>query len=695
MSLYKFFLNSITVSERRDSRIKFFILSIADTKITMGKISGSRLSIPRNPKVSKKSVPKMGVLEMEMEPLTRRKATNGDTDDDAEHAQNGGESSSLIYGMTNYQRKTTFSMLALALLVGLFLFQIGETVQKDTFGVDEDGHSEFDHVEKKPPAKNFHTNGGSFGGINNIAHPGGAKAAANGEGVAFQDIIIPKSNVGHAIPSINRPNFVNAWGHYVHDEHRSPYASHLYDVAKEELEEHQAKYLVKMQKVREEWGAWDFRDPRAEKQEKTNSLDSEYEGRAAADFSKASHKDLPVEDFPPDAWQADEEYLANFLSEGKKLVNRVREGIYAEVGWPKKDDDAEYMEKREQVMKIHVWDPSECKTDSDNKNEIAQANIDCGKAAKMGIARLEKHSFEGLVRKLLHAMMTNDEFYAVLGGHSAAAGHGNDFQQNRIITFHHVMEPLFDKLGVKLISRNMGMGGVGTLQFSLAGGDLYGETDILEWDSGMTEKGSPVDFFNKQAVLSGERVPIIMTQYFFDIMNESNGTAWMGDYIPKNEANVFPDTTYENCKEQTWAARWFNQKEEKYNAVCWEPRSDFEPEVKQGKKPGSQVGWHPGTRQHKWSGRKLALVILEALRVAFERWEDGIVKDGCPLAASHWHVEDSYNLIRKNLRTHINTPKPDEKEGDPRSACEKMYPWMPRICRVQMHGEFDTIYIVL
>lgn len=39
-------------------------------------------------------------------------------------------------------------------------------------------------------------------------------------------------------------------------------------------------------------------------------------------------------------------------------------------------------------------------------------------------------SFDGLVRRLLHAIMTNDEFTVVVGGHSAAAGHGNHFHQN-------------------------------------------------------------------------------------------------------------------------------------------------------------------------------------------------------------------------------------------------------------------------
>jgi hypothetical protein len=35
-----------------------------------------------------------------------------------------------------------------------------------------------------------------------------------------------------------------------------------------------------------------------------------------------------------------------------------------------------------------------------------------------------KRSFDGLVRRLLHAMMTQDTFTVVLGGHSAAEGQG-------------------------------------------------------------------------------------------------------------------------------------------------------------------------------------------------------------------------------------------------------------------------------
>jgi hypothetical protein len=503
--------------------------------------------------------------------------------------------------------------------------------------------------------------GNSFGGINNVGSPGGAKAAANEDGVAFADIIIPVSNVGHATPSLNRANLVNLWGHYFHDEHYSPYASHLYKgKPKEELDTEQEKYIEKMKRVRKEWGAWDFQDPDPNKE------------RKAANFN-TPYKDLKVSNFPESSWQADKDYNILFLKESKALVKRMQHAIYAEYGWPLTDDmSAEDLDKHEKAWKIQVIEATD---PGHPKGHWAGSMTD-------GIASLTKSAMDGLVRKLLHAMMTHDDFYAVLAGHSAAAGHGNNFQQNRILTFQQIMEPVFDKLGMRLISRNMAMGGVGTLQFSFAGGDLYGEADIIEWDSGMTENGVSVDFFNKQAILSGERVPVLITEKPFQILVETDGMAYLGRYI--NDKPIFPETTLENVQTLPYAAQWHDEKEDKYNAICWEPRSDFEPTLSQKDKPDSQLGWHPGNRRHTWSGRKLALIVLHGLSIALDVWEGGIQDAGVPLAEKYWHVRAEYESIREKLRTHVTTPQPDN--ADVRSPCEKMIPWLPRVCRVQMHG---------
>lgn len=508
-----------------------------------------------------------------------------------------------------------------------------------------------------------HTSSG-FGGIHNVGQPGGAKAARNGDHDHDAHIFIPTSNVGHAVPSLNHANQRNLWGHYVHDEHRSPYASHLYDKTKEFLDQQQVLHEAKMTKVREEWGAWNMHDPAG----------VDY-GRTLPDFHLYDYRDIPREEFPPDAWQSDPEYLEAFFKEARGLVTRIQEGIYAEYGSPHQKQNSPNLtqaelEERNQKWKIHLYD---------NHTELSAL-------PNQGLAKLSKAAWEGLVRKLLHSMITHDQFYVVLAGHSAAAGHGNNFQQNRVITFHRLMEPVFDKLGMQLVSRNMGMGGVGTLHFSLGGGDLYGEADIMEWDSGMTEKGPPVDFFNKQAILSGERLPVLITDYPFNVLEETNNTAWMGQYI--NDYGMIPPTTLENQDGVPFAARWLDGKDQKYNAICWEPRRNVEPKWKQAEHPGSQVSWHPGWRFHQWQGRKLAMIVLAALQEAINVWEGGLADEGSPLPDSYWHVGERYKVVRQALRTHITTPKAGAQgeEEDVRSDCEKMLPWMPRVCRVQMHG---------
>jgi len=86
-----------------------------------------------------------------------------------------------------------------------------------------------------------------------------------------------------------------------------------------------------------------------------------------------------------------------------------------------------------------------------------------------------KRSFEGLVRRLLHAIMTNGTFTVALAGHSAAAGHGNHFRESYIMTMHKIMAPIFARLGVQLITHNFSQGGLGTIQNAMGAGDLYGQ----------------------------------------------------------------------------------------------------------------------------------------------------------------------------------------------------------------------------
>lgn len=99
-----------------------------------------------------------------------------------------------------------------------------------------------------------------------------------------------------------------------------------------------------------------------------------------------------------------------------------------------------------------------------------------------------------------------------MGGHSSAAAHGNHFQQSYTLQVQRALEPLFARLGVYHISRNVGMGGLGTAHNSLGSASIYGgDNAILWWDSGMTENSMPQkDLFVRQGLLSPEKVPLLM-----------------------------------------------------------------------------------------------------------------------------------------------------------------------------------------
>ena len=149
------------------------------------------------------------------------------------------------------------------------------------------------------------------------------------------------------------------------------------------------------------------------------------------------------------------------------LFRRMKEGIYTEYGHPTPiplDVTSDAYHTQQALWQIQIYNPDTENCTQPTKN--VPYTVDCGPPHKdNGLATFHVTAWQGFVKKLLHAMLTNDDFYVVLGGHSAAAGHGNDFQQNRILHgFHYIMEPVMDKLGIRLLSRNMGMGGVGTFR---------------------------------------------------------------------------------------------------------------------------------------------------------------------------------------------------------------------------------------
>jgi len=542
------------------------------------------------------------------------------------------------------------------------------------------------NIEPEQKYGTFHQAG--FGGILNTAHHAGMRHRhrhrhrrhlAGGDNNNDHHIAVPISAVPHAVPSLTAENIENLHGHYVHDEHFSPFASPLYARPKIELQAEQKEFLQKMEQVRSDWGSWDF------KEEFTKI-------RPLANYEKVPYKDMKREEFPDKSWQTDEDYTRTLISEGRKLMSRMREGIYAEYGHPTRDfdlnEDKEKIKERDALFEVHV----------------VETIGDAPDHTKLGVAWITEKGFEALVKKLLHGMMTNDEFYYIMGGHSAAAGHGNNFQQQYTMQFANIMEPVFHKLGMRLIARNLAMGGLGTAHFSLGSNTLYGETDFLLWDSHMTEKtAEDIDVFHKQALLGGERVPILFGGQWSNLEEETGGpgSLWGGDrmlghgIIPLttgyNQVETLPVATqYQECDDNVMELCSSRANENKYHNACWEPRRDYEPETKQNPFVGGMASWHPGDRNHQFQSRKSILVFLKAFDAVFDTWEEGLDKEGTPLQESYWHVGEDYEKFHSDFSSHLNGV------GLNTTACEKRWgalDGLEKVCRISMNGmaEFTPI----
>ena len=126
-------------------------------------------------------------------------------------------------------------------------------------------------------------------------------------------------------------------------------------------------------------------------------------------YKKYPNRDIPRSEFPSNAWQIDEEYLGKFLSEAIALTQRAQEGILNEYGYTQ----GTFENRADPMFGIELID------------DLANATgLGGGRDSISKGGWTTKKSWEGLKRRLLHAIMTEDSFVFAMGGHSAAAGHG-------------------------------------------------------------------------------------------------------------------------------------------------------------------------------------------------------------------------------------------------------------------------------
>jgi hypothetical protein len=81
------------------------------------------------------------------------------------------------------------------------------------------------------------------------------------------------------------------------------------------------------------------------------------------------------------------------------------------------------------------------------------------------------------------------QFIWATGGHSAAAGHGNFFDESYTAYMSTVIKPVLQSIGVNFIGRPYAMGGTASaVEISICGKEIFGiDIDVLSWDFGMTD----------------------------------------------------------------------------------------------------------------------------------------------------------------------------------------------------------------
>lgn len=406
--------------------------------------------------------------------------------------------------------------------------------------------------------------------------------------------------------------------------------------------------VATLEKLAAKWGTWQFTDPKAATDRPDND---DY-------VSKFPSKDIPRTQFPAGAWQTDADYLKGFLPEADKLIERAMNVILAEYGQGPDDRPGVSLEERRDMFALEFKNFDKQRSLQEEQENERDLRGSPGQESCPKGGWTTQRSFDGLVRRILHALVTRDTFTVVMGGHSAAAGHGNHFRQSYMMQFHQVMEPVFSYLGVELISRNIAQGGLGTIQNALGAGSLYGnEIDVLLWDSGMTEGPDlkAIDMFGRQGMIGGNRVPFLwggnwkLLEDYHREVDADVGQFGMG------QANIPVVMNETHAASIPYAARYLkcdNEisslcREHKFLANCWVDRPDFTPPKAQKGKPGGQASWHPGNRWHQLTGRVLAFTILRGLKEAIAQWSQA---EGFALPDEAWHVTNYYENIRSKVK---------------------------------------------
>mmetsp|Transcript_17490 Transcript_17490/g.26477 ORF Transcript_17490/g.26477 Transcript_17490/m.26477 type:complete len:690 (-) Transcript_17490:415-2484(-) len=229
---------------------------------------------------------------------------------------------------------------------------------------------------------------------------------------------------------------------------------------------------------------------------------------------------------------------------------------------------------------------------------------------------------------------TYANFVWATGGHSAAAGHGNLYNESYTAMMERSVKPIFKSVGIAFDGRNYAMGGMRSApEIALCQESIFGvDADIITWDFGMTDVPHSWKHFlylSRAGTHRNRPAFIGINIHGFDFEEklsvykkaEAKGltTFYLSGEVIKNMQDVVPDMFGMNQEEIDAIpeyVRYFKCQNEieksdpgcadnKYNeALCSNRRH--------------KAPWHPGWKSNSLYGNLMAFFLIENLESTIE-----------------------------------------------------------------------------
>ncbi|KAL7536600.1 hypothetical protein ACHAWF_005510 [Thalassiosira exigua] len=461
--------------------------------------------------------------------------------------------------------------------------------------------------------------------------------------------------------------------------------------------------------LKELYGSWTFYDGSADDRPKEPYVTAKNAGN--------DYLDLPAEKFPEDSWQSDAVYANHFLDAAEKLVTRGMKAIYATYNgygisdvkvnedgsfeYAKEDED-ERVSKRKGMFHLEDIDLGGVKSEE----ELDAAAPDWRRKGGWTTSR----SWDGLARRITHAIVTEGTFTVVFTGSWQSLGYGgNHGFQSSAAQFDRLLKGPFARMGVTLQVRAVGLppqegldtleraevwkGGKSTLVHALGWSSIYGsDVDMVVWDDygvpgdadheTLDDRSAVMfDLFARQALLSGRTSLPFLWGGDFDVLRNLHelADADVGQ-LGTGMAGVPQTTSIKGAYDLPLAARFLNCAanvkdscaEEAFASECWVEGDEAPPTPQWDRIPA--MPFAPGWRVQQLKGYAIAYTFLAATLEAINRFSEVTIAEGFPLPDEHWHMKAYVENVREKVTTLDEIAAPhcfrlEEELGLPKRLC--------------------------